>query len=254
MINIGIYGSSGKMGKMIFNCLKDYKNIKANVLFTIEPLDFDTNGIIVTDDLKTLFQNCDVVIDFTIKNATLKLLEFAKNNPKNLVIGTTALGEDGEKLINECAKKMAILQSSNMSLGIAILNKLVEISAKSLRDFDCEIVEMHHKSKKDAPSGTALSLAKSAANARNLNLKDVMICGREGLIGERKKDEIAVMSLRGGDIVGSHRVGFYNDGEFIELNHTATSRATFANGAIKAAFFLSDKKNGRYNINDCLGF
>ena len=114
MINIGIYGSSGKMGKMIFNCLKDYKNIKANVLFTIEPLDFDTNGIIVTDDLKTLFQNCDVVIDFTIKNATLKLLEFAKNNPKNLVIGTTALGEDGEKLINECAKKMAILQSLSL--------------------------------------------------------------------------------------------------------------------------------------------
>lgn len=253
MIKVGIYGSSGKMGKMIFDCLKNYENISATALFTIEPLDYDPHNLIVTDNLKVLFENCDVVIDFTIKQASLKLLEFAKNNPKNLVIGTTALGEEGEILMNECAKKMAIFQASNMSLGVAILNKLVEIASQKLRDFDCEIIEMHHKFKKDAPSGTAMSLAKTAANARNLNLEKVRISGRDGMIGERKKDEIAVMSLRGGDIVGRHRVGFYGDGEFIELNHTATSRATFANGAIKAAIFISDKKIGRFDIQDCLG-
>ena len=112
---------------------------------------------------------------------------------------------------------------------------------------------MHHRYKKDAPSGTALTLAKNVAIARNLDLDKVRVSGRDGIIGQRSRDEIAVMSLRGGDIVGRHTAGFYGNGEFIELNHTATSRATFANGAIKAAIWLSSQKNGLYDINDCLG-
>lgn len=134
-----------------------------------------------------------------------------------------------------------------------MLNKLASDAAKILREFDCEIVEMHHRHKKDAPSGTALTLANHVADARGLDLNSVRISGRDGQIGTRSKDEIAVMSLRGGDIVGRHRVGFYNDGEFIELSHTATSRATFANGAIKAALWLTKQQNSRYSINDCLG-
>jgi 4-hydroxy-tetrahydrodipicolinate reductase len=140
-----------------------------------------------------------------------------------------------------------------MSLGVAVLNKLVSIASKVLREFDCEIVEQHHRYKVDAPSGTALTLAEHVAKARDLNLDDIRVSGRDGIIGARTKDEIAVMSLRGGDIVGRHTAGFYNDGEFIELNHTATSRNTFSRGAIKAAKWLVSKNNGLYSINDCLG-
>jgi 4-hydroxy-tetrahydrodipicolinate reductase len=140
-----------------------------------------------------------------------------------------------------------------MSLGVAILNKLVYLASKSLEDFDIEIVEQHHRYKKDSPSGTAMTLAEHCAKARELDLNKVRVSGRDGMIGERTKDEIAVMALRGGDIVGRHTVGLYNDGEFLELNHTATSRDTFAKGAVKAAKWLKDQKPGLYSINDCLG-
>jgi 4-hydroxy-tetrahydrodipicolinate reductase len=132
------------------------------------------------------------------------------------------------------------------------MNKLVNIASQTLEGFDIEIVEQHHRHKKDAPSGTALTLAESAAKGRKLDLDSVRISGRNGNIGERTKDEIAVMALRGGDIVGRHTVGFYNDGEFIELNHTATSRNTFSKGAIRAAKWLQDKEAGLYSIADSL--
>jgi 4-hydroxy-tetrahydrodipicolinate reductase len=140
-----------------------------------------------------------------------------------------------------------------MSLGVAILNKLVSLASKSLSEFDIEIVEQHHRYKVDSPSGTALTLGETASTARGLSLDDVRISGRDGDIGARTKNEIAVMSLRGGDIVGRHTVGFYNDGEYIELNHTATSRHTFSKGAIKAARWLISQEVGLYSINDCLG-
>jgi 4-hydroxy-tetrahydrodipicolinate reductase len=122
-----------------------------------------------------------------------------------------------------------------------------------LREFDIEIVEQHHRYKKDAPSGTAMTLGEYAARGRGLDLNEVRISGRNGMIGERTKDEIAIMALRGGDIVGRHTVGFYNDGEFIEMNHTATSRNTFAKGAIRAAKWIATQENGLYHISDCLG-
>jgi len=125
--------------------------------------------------------------------------------------------------------------------------------SKTLNNFDIEIVEQHHRYKKDAPSGTALTLAEHCAKARDLDLDKVRVSGRDGIIGERSKDEIAVMALRGGDIVGRHTVGFYNDGEFLEFNHTATSRETFAQGAIKVALWLEKQNAGFYNINDALG-
>ena len=242
MLKIGIYGSSGRMGKMIQECLKEYENAKVTALF-------DKNS----SNLEDFFKSSDVIIDFSMPEGTKVLLEFAKKNPKPLCIGTTGLSKDELNLIKEISKNMPILYATNMSLGVAVLNKLAFLASKALSEFDTEILEMHHRYKKDAPSGTALTLAKNVAIARNLDLDKVRVSGRDGIIGQRSRDEIAVMSLRGGDIVGRHTAGFYGNGEFIELNHTATSRATFANGAIKAAIWLSSQKNGLYDINDCLG-
>lgn len=242
MLKIGIYGSSGRMGKMIQECLKEYENVKVTALF-------DKNS----SNLEDFFKSSDVVIDFSMPEGTKALLEFAKKNPKPLCIGTTGLSKDELNLMKEISKNMPILYATNMSLGVAVLNKLAFLASKALSEFDAEILEMHHRYKKDAPSGTALTLAENVAIARNLDLDKVRVSGRDGIIGQRSKDEIAVMSLRGGDIVGRHTAGFYGNGEFIELNHTATSRATFANGAIKAAIWLSSQKNGLYDINDCLG-
>ncbi|MCJ7766163.1 MAG: 4-hydroxy-tetrahydrodipicolinate reductase, partial [Thiovulaceae bacterium] len=172
--------------------------------------------------------------------------------PKPIVSGTTGFDEHQLNLLKTVSEQMPVLHATNMSLGVAMLSKLVNTAAKTLEGFDIEIVEMHHRHKKDAPSGTALTLAASAAAGRGLELDKVRVSGRNGNIGERSGDEIAVMALRGGDIVGRHTVGFYNDGEFIELNHTATSRNTFSKGAIRAAQWLANKESGLYGIADCL--
>ena len=254
MVKIGIHGASGKMGRMIIECLKNEPNAKLSAAYTIEPLDFALpDGVILTDKFDELFANCDVVIDFTIKEGAINLLNYARTDPKPLVIGTTGLGEDGANLLKLASAAMPILYATNMSLGVAVLNRLAALASKALREFDAEIVEQHHRHKKDAPSGTALTLGERVAAARGLNLKDVLVTGRDGMVGARSKDEIAILAVRGGDVVGRHTVGFYNEGEFIELNHTATSRATFAKGAIKAAIWVAGQQNGLYGIDDCLG-
>ena len=254
MVKIGIHGASGKMGRMIIECLKNEPGAKLSAAYTIEPLDFALpDGVVLTDKFDELFANCDVVIDFTIKDGAINLLNYARTDPKPLVIGTTGLGEDGANLLKLASAAMPILYATNMSLGVAVLNRLAALASKALREFDAEIVEQHHRHKKDAPSGTALTLGERVAAARGLNLKDVLVTGRDGLVGARSKDEIAILAVRGGDVVGRHTVGFYNDGEFIELNHTATSRATFAKGAIKAAIWVAGQQSGLYGIDDCLG-
>ena len=254
MVKIGIHGASGKMGRMIIECLKNEPNAKLSAAYTIEPLDFALpDGVVLADKFDELFANCDVVIDFTIKDGAINLLNYARTDPKPLVIGTTGLGEDGANLLKLASAAMPILYATNMSLGVAVLNRLATLASKALREFDAEIVEQHHRHKKDAPSGTALTLGERVAAARGLNLKDVLVTGRDGLVGARSKDEIAILAVRGGDVVGRHTVGFYNDGEFIELNHTATSRATFAKGAIKAAIWVAGRESGLYGIDDCLG-
>ena len=252
MIRIGLHGASGKMGSEIIANLKGLNNAKLSVAYTIEPMSVD-DGVIVTDKYDVLFDNSDVVIDFSIAKASINLINYARTNPKPLVIGTTGLGDEGGELIKLASATMPILQATNMSLGVAVLNRLTEIASRVLSEFDIEIVEMHHRNKIDAPSGTALTLGEHAARGRNLNLSNVRISGRDGMMGPRSKNEIAVMSLRGGDIVGRHTVGFYNDGEYIELNHTATSRATFAKGAIKAGIWLANKEPKLYTIYDALG-
>jgi len=253
MLNIGIYGGSGRVGRLLIKNLQKDKEAKVSCVHVLEGIDIDVEGAVITNDIDTLLNESDVVIDFTLPQGTEALIEKALEISKPIVSGTTGLNEHQLNLLKEASKKMPILYATNMSLGVALLNRLVEIASKKLRDFDIEIVEMHHRYKKDAPSGTALTLAQYAAKARGLDLNKVRVSGRDGNIGERSKDEIGVFALRGGDIVGRHTVGFYNDGEFLELNHTATSRDTFAKGAIKAAKWIISQEAGFYTIYDCLG-
>lgn len=253
MVRVGVFGANGRVGKLIIDDLLDTKDISLSSVFVRNKLNFSIDpSVLVTTDIKTFLNGCDIVIDFSLPEACEALLEAAIITPKPLVIGTTGLSVHQLNLLKQASEKTPVLYATNMSLGVALLNNLVHQAATALDGFDIEIVEMHHKHKVDAPSGTALTLGESAARGRGLDLNKVRVSGRDGNIGERTKDEISVMALRGGDIVGRHTVGFYNDGEFIELNHTATSRNTFSKGAIRAASWLADKEAGLYSISDCL--
>ncbi len=254
MTKVGIVGSTGRMGEhLIENILEDEALILSG-LHVFDELKTDVPAdVLVTNSMAALLEACDVIIDFSAPAATQELCEEALKNTTPLVIATTGFTTHQQNLLTEASKEMPVLYASNMSAGIALLKQLVEKVSATLKDFDIEIVEQHHRHKVDAPSGTALTLGEFAAKGRGLDLDTVRVSGRDGQIGARTKDEIAVMALRGGDIVGRHTVGFYNDGEFLELNHTATSRETFSKGAIRAAKWLVNQESGLYSINDCLG-
>ncbi len=254
MLKVGIVGSTGRVGNLLIDALLEDEIFSLGAVHVSHTLKRDLpSNVMVTNSIGVLLESCDVVIDFSVPEATQELCEEALKNPKPLVVATTGLSEHQQNLLIEASKKMPVLYSSNMSAGIALLKQLVEQVSKTLQDFDIEIVEHHHRHKIDAPSGTALTLGEFAAKGRNLTLDAVRISGRDGQIGARSKEEIAVMALRGGDIVGRHTVGFYNDGEYLEFSHTATSRETFSKGALRAAKWLIDKPCGLYSINDCLG-
>jgi 4-hydroxy-tetrahydrodipicolinate reductase len=254
MIKVGIVGSTGRVGSLLIDNLKNDSVAKLAAVHVFDELQRELpSDVLITNSMKVLLENADVVIDFSAPAATEELLEEALKHPTPLVIATTGFSAHQQNLLTEASREMPLLYASNMSVGIALLKQLVEKVSATLQDFDIEIVEQHHRHKVDAPSGTALTLGEFAAKGRGLELDKVRVSGRDGQIGARSKDEIAVMALRGGDIVGRHTVGFYNDGEFLELNHTATSRDTFAKGAIRAAKWLVDQGNGYYSINDCLG-
>lgn len=254
MVKVGILGSTGRMGEHLINDVLAQEGLELSVLHVYNELKTTVpEKVLITNSMSTLLENCDVVIDFSAPTATQELFEAALKNPTALVIATTGFNEHQQNLMTEASSEMPVLYASNMSAGIALLKQLVEQVSATLKDFDIEIVEQHHRHKVDSPSGTALTLGEFAAKGRGKDLNDVRISGRDGQIGARTKDEIAVMALRGGDIVGRHTVGFYNDGEFLELNHTATSRQTFSKGAIRAAAWLVGKDAGMYSINDCLG-
>lgn len=256
MIKIGILGSTGRVGSLLIDDLKNDTDAKLSCVHVLEKIEkILPQDTIITNDINVLFDESDVIIDFSTPVATETLLNTVVEGGKRkaLVIATTGLNKHQQNLLLEASKLVPILYATNMSLGVAVLNKLVALAAKTLRDFDIEIVEQHHRHKVDSPSGTALTLAEHAASARELNLDEVRVSGRDGQIGARTKDEIAVMALRGGDIVGRHTVGLYNDGEFLELNHTATARNTFSKGAIKVAKWIVKKDANLYSINDALG-
>lgn len=253
MLKVGIFGATGRVGKLLIEeILNSNKSVLSSVYVRKELQYSLPSGTMITRDFQVFLESSDVIIDFSSPEATKALLEVAITSPTPLVIGTTGLDNDTYHLLEEVSHTMPILYATNMSRGVAVLNKVVSLVAKTLKESDIEICEMHHRYKKDSPSGTALSLAQTCANARNLKLSDVRISGRNGMIGERGENEIAVMSLRGGDICGRHTVGFYLDGEYLEFTHNATSRSTFAKGALDMAHWLTKKQNGLYGIDDAL--
>ncbi|RDU63146.1 4-hydroxy-tetrahydrodipicolinate reductase [Helicobacter sp. MIT 14-3879] len=254
MIKVGIFGATGRIGKLLIEALFNDNEAKLFCVFVRNELQYSIpKGVLVTNDIKVFLESSDLIIDFSSPEATQILLDCAIDEcNKPIVIGTTGLNDMQKDLLVAASLKMPILYSSNMSRGIVVLNNISKIVSNVLRDSDIEITEIHHKHKKDSPSGTALSIANNVAKARGLDISKVRVSGRDGIIGERSKDEIAVMSLRGGDVVGKHTVGFYMDGEYIEITHNATSRMTFAKGAINIGKWLINQKNGLYNIEDAL--
>lgn len=252
MLKIGIFGGSGRVGQLIIKQALQSKNIEVGAIFVRRKLDFSLpKSSFVTNNFEEFMGCCDVIIDFSSQEATSALLNALKSSKKPIpcIIGTTGLDDEEFKLMEACSKKVPILYASNMSLGVAVLRKVVAEVASRLKHADIEISEIHHRFKKDAPSGTALSLAESCAKARKTTLKKVLVTDRTKM-GERKQGEISVLSLRGGDVAGRHCVGFYLDGEYLEFIHNATSRETFAKGALECALWIRDKKANIYEIDD----
>ncbi|MBN1793885.1 MAG: 4-hydroxy-tetrahydrodipicolinate reductase [Candidatus Omnitrophica bacterium] len=209
-------------------------------------------SVTVTDDFQEAAASADVIIDFTNPAATLGHLTVAQKLGVPMVVGATGFSDDEKKEIGRVASRIPVVYSPNMSLGANLLFQLVRQVSSRLEGYEAEIVELHHRLKKDAPSGTALRLAELIAGERGRSLKDVGVFEREGVVGPRTADEIGVLALRGGDIVGEHTVYFLADGERIELTHKVTSREAFARGALRAARFIVGKKPGLYSMEDVL--
>lgn len=197
-----------------------------------------------------------VAILFSSVESTIEWLRAAPSHGMAIVSGTTGMGEAGEEAIREAAKHVPVVAAANYSVGVNLLLELVETAARVLgsSNYDAEIVEAHHKHKKDAPSGTALMLAKALAKGREVSLPDVAVYGREGMPGPRPAGEIGIHAVRGGSVVGDHWVNFFGEGERIEIHHHAESRRTFAEGAVRAAGWVSEKPAGLYTMRHVLGF
>ena len=211
-------------------------------------------GIKITGDPAELFGAGAAVLDFTVPEATVRHASLAAETGTILVAGTTGLGADDEAALAAAAKRTAIVYAANMSVGVNVLLRLVELAASILdEDFDIEIAEMHHREKLDAPSGTALALGKAAAAGRRVDLESVAQRGRDGITGERRRGDIGFGVLRGGSVVGEHTVIFVSDNERVELVHKAQDRGLFSAGAVRAALWARGKPPGLYNMQDVLG-
>jgi 4-hydroxy-tetrahydrodipicolinate reductase len=212
------------------------------------------NAIAVTADALPVFAKADGVLDFTVPAATIAFAELAAQARIVHVIGTTGLSAGDEAKIKAAARHAVVVKSGNMSLGVNLLAGLVRQAAKALdADFDIEVLEMHHRGKADAPSGTALMFGQAAAEGRGIDLARHSARGRDGLTGARKRGDIGFASLRGGSVIGEHAVILAGEGEVIELTHKASDRGLFARGAVKAALWGRDQKPGLYSMADVLG-
>lgn len=212
------------------------------------------SGVLVTEDVAKAIKGADVLIDFTRPEATMQYLLACEAANVKLVIGTTGFSEAEKQSISATSEKLGVVFAPNMSVGVTLLINLVEQAAQVLKDdFDIEVVEMHHRHKVDAPSGTALRLGEAAAQGTGQNLQDCAVYSREGDTGEREAGKIGFATLRGGDVVGDHTVVYAGTGERVELTHKASSRATFALGALRAAKFLMAKPAGLFDMRDVLG-
>ena len=242
MARIGILGCSGRMGRAIAAQLQTSAEARIGGCLG--------RG----EDPAPMATACDVLVDFTGPDALEAHLDAAVAAATPIVVGTTGLTEAHHAAIDRAARKIAVLQSANMSLGVTLLAFLVEEAAARLgEDWDIEILEMHHRAKVDAPSGTALLLGEAAARGRGVALASVCDRGRDGITGPRETGHIGFAALRGGSVAGDHQVIFAAEGERIELGHRAESRDIFARGAIRAALWLCDRPHGRYTMADVLG-
>ena len=211
-------------------------------------------GVNVTADTADVIANCNAILDFTVPAASVAFAGLTAEAGIVHIMGTTGFSEADEAAIAEAAKRATIVKAGNMSLGVNLLLELTKkVSAALDEDYDIEVVEMHHRHKVDAPSGTALMLGQAAADGRNISLKDRSVRVRDGQTGERNRGDIGFASLRGGNVVGEHSVIFAADGERIEIAHRATDRGIFARGAVKAGLWARDKDPGLYSMVDVLG-
>lgn len=265
MTNIIVAGAAGRMGSRITALSKEYTELRLTGTFERKghaSIGKDIGaiagigdiGIKLSDSLEEIIGNGDVIIDFTSPSSTKENLRLASQKGKAMIIGTTGLSKDDMKEIEPLTKKIPCVIASNMSTGVNLLLKVLGDVARVLGDeYDIEIVEAHHRLKKDAPSGTALKMAQVIADAVNRNLDEVAVYARKGIIGERTKKEIGIQTVRAGDIVGEHTVLFGGLGERIEITHKASSRDTFARGALRAAIWIAGKPAGLYDMQDVLG-
>ena len=264
MIRLIINGACGRMGRRLIALATEDKDLAIAAAFERPDhpdLGKDAGTLAGVGELGVplstrhdILPLPDVAVDFSLADSALDMIEWCAAHGIGIVVGTTGMGEEGTKRLDAAAKKVPCLLAPNMSLGVNVLLKLLGQVARALGDaYDVEIIEAHHNQKKDAPSGTALALGRSVAEGLGRNLDEVAVHGREGMVGERTVKEIGFHAVRAGDIVGEHTVIFGGQGERIEVRHVATSRDTFARGALRAARFLAAKPPGRYAMADVLG-
>ena len=263
-IAVAIAGASGRMGQMLIEAVRaDSAFALAGALdVAISPsIGFDagayagqTTGVAITADVGAGLQHSQVLIDFTRPEGTMAHLQVCRALGVGLVIGTTGFSDAQKMEIAEAAKHIPIMMAPNMSVGVNVTLKLLEMAAKALSTgYDIEIIEAHHRHKVDAPSGTALKMGEVIASALGRDLKDCAVYAREGVTGERDPSSIGFATIRGGDIVGDHTVLFAGTGERIEISHKSSSRATYAQGSLRAVRFLAGQKSGLFDMFDVLG-
>ena len=261
---IAIAGSSGRMGRALLEAVTQAPDLQLSAALerTGSPyLNKDAGeliggscGINIASDFATALKGCDQLIDFTRPEGTLAHLAACREAGVKMVIGTTGFSMEEKAMLKAAAKDIAIVFAPNMSVGVNVTFKLLEMAAQVLNEgYDIEIIEAHHRHKVDAPSGTALRMGEVIAEAMHRDLSKVAVYGREGVTGERNPDTIGFATIRAGDIVGDHTALFAGIGERIEISHKASSRMTFAMGAVRAVRFLADKPNGLFDMQDVLG-
>jgi 4-hydroxy-tetrahydrodipicolinate reductase len=264
MMKIAVAGASGRMGRMLVEAVAATTDLAlsgALDLVDSPALGSDPmaalgqhSAVRITSDLHAGLAGADVLIDFTRPEGTLAHLAVCRQLGVRAVIGTTGFSEAQKLQVAEHARHMAIVMAPNMSLGVNVVLKLLDVAARALAEgYDIEVIEAHHRHKVDAPSGTALAMGEVLAKALGRDLGDIAVHGRHGLTGERNPSSIGFSVIRGGDIVGDHTVLFAGTGERIEITHRSSSRATYAQGSLRAARFLAGRAPGLYGMNDVLG-
>lgn len=262
--HIAIAGSSGRMGRALLEAVAQSADFRLRSALERSDSPFigkdageligAPDGVSISGNIETGLSGCDVLVDFTRPEGTMEHLDACVRHGVKMVIGTTGMSDEQQGRIEIAARTIAIVQAPNMSVGVNLVFRLLDVAARVLAEgHDIEIVEAHHRHKVDAPSGTALRMGEVIAQALSRDLKSCAVYGREGVTGERKPSTIGFATVRGGDIVGDHTAMFAGTGERVEITHKASSRATFAIGALRAARFIADKKNGLYDMQDVLG-